>query len=145
MLLEDIEKEWAVDSVISNLKLDTESLKIPKLHAKYYGLLINEKLVLVSLKKKLEDREYILEQFYRKTLTIEELNEHKLPLIQDKKIANSDIPRVIMNQPDIVQFKTKIGVQGIKIEFIESILKTIHNRNWIIRDAIEWRKFESGN
>ena len=30
MLLEDIEKEWAIDSVISNLKLDNESLKIPK-------------------------------------------------------------------------------------------------------------------
>ena len=53
MLLEDIEKEWAIDSVISNLKLDNESLKIPKLHSKYYSYLINEKLVHVKIKKKL--------------------------------------------------------------------------------------------
>mgnify|MGYP000899095436 FL=1 len=62
MLLEDIEKEWAIDSVISNLKLDNESLKIPKLHSKYYSYLINEKLVHVKIKKKLEEREYVFEK-----------------------------------------------------------------------------------
>lgn len=144
MLLEDIEKEWAVDSVISNLKLDNESLKIPKLHSKYYSFLINEKLVHVKIKKKLEEREYVLEQFYKKTLTVEELNEHKLPLIQDKKILTGEIPRVIANQPDIIELKTKLSVQSIKIDFLDSIMKTIHNRNWVIRDAIEWRKFENG-
>lgn len=145
MLLEDIEKEWAIDSVISNLKLDNESLKIPKLHSKYYSYLINEKLVHVKIKKKLEEREYVLEQFYKKTLTVEELNEHKLPLIQDKKILTGEIPRVIANQPDIIELKTKLSVQSIKIDFLDSIMKTIHNRNWVIRDAIEWRKFENGN
>ncbi len=144
MLLEDIEKEWAIDSVISNLKLDNESLKIPKLHSKYYSYLINEKLVHVKIKKKLEEREYVLEQFYKKTLTVEELNEHKLPLIQDKKILTGEIPRVIANQPDIIELKTKLSVQSIKIDFLDSIMKTIHNRNWVIRDAIEWRKFENG-
>lgn len=145
MLLEDIEKEWAIDSVISNLKLDNESLKIPKLHSKYYSYLINEKLVHVKIKKKLEEREYVLEQFYKKTLTVEELNAHKLPLIQDKKILTGEIPRVIANQPDIIELKTKLSVQSIKIDFLDSIMKTIHNRNWVIRDAIEWRKFEVGN
>ena len=144
MLLEDIEKEWAIDSVISNLKLDNESLKIPKLHSKYYSYLINEKLVHVKIKKKLEEREYVLEQFYKKTLTVEELNEHKLPLIQDKKILTGEIPRVIANQPDIIELKTKLSVQSIKTDFLDSIMKTIHNRNWVIRDAIEWRKFENG-
>ena len=144
MLLEDIEKEWAIDSVISNLKLDNESLKIPKLHSKYYSYLINEKLVHVKIKKKLEEREYVLEQFYKKTLTVEELNEHKLPLIHDKKILTGEIPRVIANQPDIIELKTKLSVQSIKIDFLDSIMKTIHNRNWVIRDAIEWRKFENG-
>ena len=86
----------------------------------------------------------MLEQFYKKTLTVEELNEHKLPLIQDKKILTGEIPRVIANQPDIIELKTKLSVQSIKIDFLDSIMKTIHNRNWVIRDAIEWRKFENG-
>lgn len=145
MLLEDIEKEWAADTIIDNLKLDRESLKIPKLHSKYYDILIKEKLVMLNLKKKLADREYILEQYYRKTLTVDEMNEHGLSLIQDKKVLTSEIPRVIDNQPEIQNYKTKIGIQNVKIEFLDSILKSIHGRNWIIRDAIEWRKFENGN
>lgn len=144
MLLEDIEKEWAADVEINPLKLDSESLKIPKLHSKYYNILSREKLVLLNIKNKLEKREFILEQFYNKTLTVEELNEYKLPLIQDKKVLKPEIPKTIANDPEVVNFKTKIGAQHIKIEFLESILKMIQNRNWAIRDAIEWRKFENG-
>lgn len=145
MILEDIETNWSQDVEINPLKLDRESLNIPKLHAKYYKILVNEKLVLLKLKNKLEEREYILEQFYNKTLTVEELNKHNLPLIQDKKVLKSEIAYTISNQPEIVDTKTKIGIQNIKIEFLDSILKSIHNRNWSIRDAIEWRKFENGN
>lgn len=145
MLLEEIEKEWAEDVIINPLKLDSESLRIPKLHSKYYKMLVHEKMVLIKLKTKLEEKEYILEQFYNKTLTVEELNQHKLPLIQDKKILRQDIPTVISNRPDVIELKTKLGVQNIKIEFLESILKSIQGRNWNIRDAIEWRKFENGN
>lgn len=145
MLLEEIEKEWSEDVIINPLKLDAESLRIPKLHSKYYKMLVHEKMVLIKLKNKLEEKEYILEQFYNKTLTVEELNQHNLPLIQDKKILRQDIPTVISNRPDIIELKTKLGVQHIKIEFLESILKSIQGRNWNIRDAIEWRKFENGN
>jgi len=145
MLLEEIEKEWAEDVIINPLKLDSESLRIPKLHLKYYKMLVHEKMVLIKLKTKLEENEYILEQFYNKTLTVEELNQHKLPLIQDKKILRQDIPTVISNRPDVIELKTKLGVQNIKIEFLESILKSIQGRKWNIRDAIEWRKFENGN
>lgn len=145
MLLEEIEKEWSEDVNINPLKLDAESLRIPKLHSKYYKMLVHEKMVLIKLKNKLEEKEYILEQFYNKTLTVEELNQYNLPLIQDKKILRQDIPAVISNRPDVIELKTKLGVQHIKIEFLESILKSIQGRNWNIRDAIEWRKFENGN
>jgi len=144
MMLEDIEKEWAKDVVLDPLRLDRESLNIPKLHSKYWNILVNEKLVMLKLKNKLENREYILEQFFNKTLTTEELQEHKLPIVQDKKVMKTDIPKAIANTPDIIDTKTKIGVQHVKIDFIDSILKQVQNRNWVIRDAIEWRKFENG-
>lgn len=144
MLLEEIEKLWAEDVEINPLKLDQESLKIPKLHSKYYKLLVHEKMVLIKLKNKLEEKEHVLEQFYNKTLTVEELNHYNLPLHQDKKVIKSDIPSVIANRSDVIELKTKLGVQHIKIEFLESILKSIQGRNWNIRDAIEWRKFENG-
>ncbi len=144
MLLEDIEKEWANDTVINPLKLADESMKIPKLHAKYSTYLNIEKIVAIKLKSLLEEKEYILEQYYKKTLTIDELNEYKLPLTQDKKVAVPEIPKVIANTKEIVDIKNRLGTQNIKIEFLESIMKSIHTRNWVIKDAIEWRKFENG-
>lgn len=90
MILEDIEKEWASDSIISPLKLDEESLKIPRLHAKYHKILTEEKIRLIKIQEKLQELEYIYEQFYAKTLTIEELQQYNLPTILDKKYIKQE-------------------------------------------------------
>ena len=50
MLLEDIEKEWAADTIINPLKLTDESIKIPKLHAKYSTFINKERMVFIKLK-----------------------------------------------------------------------------------------------
>ena len=101
-------------------------------------------MVFIKLKSTLEEKEYILEQYYKKTLTIDELNQYKLPLVQDKKVSVPEIPKVIANTKEVVDLKNRMGAQNIKIEFLESIIKSIHTRNWVIKDAIEWRKFENG-
>lgn len=145
MLLEEIEKEWSEDAVINPLKLADESLRIPKLHAKYSSMLNREKMIIGILKSNLDKKEYILEQYYKKTLTIDELNEYKLPLIQDKKIAVPEIQKTIAADKDIIELKNRIGAQTVKIDFLDSIMKSIHTRNWVIKDAIEWRKFENGS
>lgn len=144
MLLEEIEKEWSEDATINPLKLAEESLRIPKLHAKYSTILNREKIIIGILKTNLDKKEYILEQYYKRTLTIDELNEYKLPLVQDKKIANPEIPKTIAADKDIIELKNRIGAQSVKIEFLDSIMKSIHTRNWVIKDAIDWRKFEHG-
>jgi hypothetical protein len=35
-------------------------------------------------------------------------------------------------------------MQKQKVDYLDSILKGINNRQWVIRNAIEWRKFMSG-
>ena len=46
MKLEEIYTEWDVDSDIDTTDLGNESIKIPKLHNKYYKLFSSEKLLL---------------------------------------------------------------------------------------------------
>jgi hypothetical protein len=46
MNLEKIQEMWEVDSVINEFDLDTESLKIPQLHQKYYKLYTEFKFIL---------------------------------------------------------------------------------------------------
>ena len=46
--------------------------------------------------------------------------------------------------PDLIRIGSKIDLQKAKVEYLDSVIKGINNRNWVIRNAIEWRKFMSG-
>ena len=41
MTLEELKAQWASDCEIDDIELDTASLEVPKLHAKYQDLLLS--------------------------------------------------------------------------------------------------------
>ena len=45
---------------------------------------------------------------------------------------------------DIVISKSKMAYQKVKIDYLESVIKMIANRQWLIRQAIDWIKFTNG-
>ena len=45
---------------------------------------------------------------------------------------------------DIINLTLKIGIQHEKIELLESIIKTISNRGFQIKTALDWIKFTDG-
>ena len=59
-------------------------------------------------------------------------------------ILKADIPMYMDADQDIVNLSLKIGMQQEKIEFLESIIRTIINRGYIIKNAIDWQKFTMG-
>lgn len=143
MKLEEIEQMWAVDSHIDEFKLDDESLKIPKLHSKYYHMYIREKLALAKLRedqKKLED---VLIGFYSKTLTDEELEKYGLEY-EDKKILKPDVPRAVACNNEMIQHNLKTAMVAEKVDFLKSIIQQIGNRSFIIKDAIQFKIFQAG-
>ena len=144
MKLEDIEKEWSVDSIINNEDLSRASLDIPKLHSKYYNILLAEKKMLYVLSEKKAILEDQLEGWFLKTMTAEERIEAGLPDFPNKKYLKSDVDRHIARYPDIVQLNLKIGIQLDKIDFVKDIIKSIHNRSFVIKDAISWILFTNG-
>jgi hypothetical protein len=67
-----------------------------------------------------------------------------LPDFPNKKYLKSDVDRHIARYPDIVQLNLKIGIQLDKIEFVKDIIKSLHNRSFVIKDAISWILFTNG-
>jgi hypothetical protein len=59
-------------------------------------------------------------------------------------ILKSDIPMYLDSDQEIINQSLKIGYQQEKIELLDSIIKTVMNRNFIIRNAIDWQKFTMG-
>ena len=59
-------------------------------------------------------------------------------------ILKADIPMYIDADEDIIRMNLKIGLQMEKIELLESIIKTIMNRGYLIKTAVDWTKFTMG-
>jgi hypothetical protein len=60
-------------------------------------------------------------------------------------VLKSDIPMYLEADVDIVNLSLKIGIQQEKIDLLDSIIKSIMNRGYLIKSAIDWQKFIMGS
>ena len=74
----------------------------------------------------------------------EETNKKGWELPAKGMILKSDIPMYLDGDPDIINLSLKISYQQEKIECLESIIKSIMNRGFLIKNAIDWQKFTMG-
>lgn len=143
MKFEDIFDEWKTDSEIDKTDLGNESLKIPRLHHKYYMMLVSEKASLKKLDAQMKQLRLSKYEFYSQGHT-EETKKLGWELPPRGIILKADIPMYIESDKDIIDLSLKIGMQGEKVEFLESIIKSLHNRNFLIKNAIDFVKFTMG-
>lgn len=143
MKFEDIFEEWNKDSTIDKTELADESLRIPKLHHKYYMMLVSEKAVLNKLEAQYKQLKLSKYEFYSQGHT-EETKQLGWKLPARGMILKADIPMYIEADQDLVDLSLKIGMQQEKVEFLESIIKSFQTRGYIIKNAIEFMKFTMG-
>ena len=60
------------------------------------------------------------------------------------KILKSDLSLYIDSDKDIINHNLKVAYQKEKIDFLESVIRTINNRGFQIKNAIDWEKFKVG-
>lgn len=143
MNINEITSLWKEDVNIDITELSKEALEIPKLHHKYYQILINEKMLLKKHEyeyKKLKLDKY---EFYTQGPS-EETIKKGWELPAKGIILKSDIPMYMDADPDLINLSLKISYQQEKIDCLESIIKSIMNRGFLIRNAIDWQKFTMG-
>jgi hypothetical protein len=143
MKLDDIIGEWKKDSVIDRYKLTEESLCIPMLHSKYYEIFLNEKRVLVDNQEKFKNFEYVKFLYYQGKLPSEEIKRRGWDIF-NLSILKSDLKMVIDGDTDVIEYKIKISEQAEKVKFVEDILKSIHQRTFMIKNAVEYERFITG-
>lgn len=143
MKLEKIQEFWTEDCEIDRTDLGNESLKISKLHDKYYKMFINEKLILRKYQSDLKELRLSKYEFYTQGPTKEQLDlGWKLPPVG--RIMKADVSSYIEADNEIVKLSLKIGLQQEKVEFLDSIIKSLNSRSFNIKNAIEWTKFTQG-
>jgi len=143
MTLDQLMEEWKKDSSVDSTELGNESLKIPELHSKYLKLYFDARRTLKAVE--FQSKELFLQkyEYYNGKMSEEELD--KLgwePFL--KRLMKNEIEMYLESDKDIIQKNLKIVMQKEKLAFLEEVIKNINQRNFQIKNAIEWRKFTQG-
>lgn len=143
MNIDEIMSEWKTDSEIDVTELADESIKIAKLHQKYYEYLIKEKLLFKKNESDLKLLRLEKYEFYTQGHNEETLKKGwELP--SKGMVIKSEIPMYLEGDKDIINLNLKISYQQEKIDLLQSIIKSLNNRGFNIKSAIDWIKFTSG-
>jgi len=143
MKTSEITEMWDKDSKIDETELATESTKIPSVHNKYLKIFMEERLRLIQLKTELKKKRRVLFEYY-----LGELDQSELEAVGReqfyKKLLKNEVDMYIDSDDMLIEISHKIALQQEKVDYLESILKSINNRGFQIKNAIDWNRFITG-
>lgn len=143
MNIEEINELWAQDCKIDETNLVRESSRIPELHNKYYNLFYRETLKVKKLRADLIELEKAKTEYYNGSMDELELKQRGWapnPL----KILRQDLDKYIQSDKEIISLSLKIALHEERANYLENIVRHINNRNFIIKNMIDFMKFQSG-
>ena len=143
MKLENIIAEWSKDSKIDPFNLGNEAISIPNLHHKYYQIYLAEKAQYYGYESEYKKLRLLKFEFYTQGPTKPQHQNWELPAIG--KILRSDVQMYMDSDEDLVAAELKIKYQKEKIDFVDSIIKSLTNRGFQIKSAIEYERFKMGS
>ena len=141
MNIDELYIEVERDIKIDDTELDLESIRTPQLHNKYLKIFTKHSLQY----KKLQDDYKVLYrekwEYYTGKASPEVYAEKPFEL----KVLKADIGIYMEADKDLQQLGQRMAYAKQIVEYLERILKEINNRNWNIRNTIEWKKFLLGD
>ena len=140
----DISSLWAKDSAIDETNLVGESKRIPELHSKYYNLFYREVLRVKKLKAEYKELEALKREYYDGSMAEEDLKAQGWRPYQ-KKVLRNEVDKYFQADKDIIKLSLTIDYHSANANFLEDIVRTIHSRNFIIKNMIDMLKFQAGD
>ena len=132
---------WEKDSQIDPDNLHTESLKVPSLHAKYHDMFNNFLLLRKKAEQQRKNIRHERYEYYSGKADPEVYQKDPF----GKKIRDKDTMTKYLDADEKLRdINLKIDYYETLLNYIESILKQISNRTYLIKNAIEWQKFIAG-
>ena len=140
MNLEELKLQVQNDLRVNDEHLDTESLKNQEIKAKYLEHKSRFELLLFKAKgdyKRLyrEKWEYYGGKADAKIYASKPF---------DLKVLKTDLSVYITSDDEVIDAENKIGYLETVVDYIKGVIKSVDNRGWDIKNAIEWKKFEAG-
>ena len=140
MTLDELKIQVQNDLKVDNEHLDTESLKNQEIKANYLDHKSRYELLLFKAKgdyKRMyrEKWEYYGGKADAKIYATKPF---------DLKVLKTDLAVYITSDEEIINAENKVGYLETVVDYIKGVIKSVDNRGWDIKNAIEWKKFEAG-
>ena len=140
MNLEELKLQVSQDLRVDDEHLDTESLKNQEIKAKY--LEYKSKFELLLFKAKGDYKRLYREKWEYYGGKADAKIYASKPF--DLKVLKTDLGVYISADEEIIDAENKIGYLETVVDYIKGVIKSVDNRGWDIKNAIEWKKFEAG-
>jgi len=105
---------------------------------------MGERVVLFKMKAENKRIRKTLLEYYLGELDREELEQ----LGRDqfyKKLLKNEVDTYIESDDLFIDVNLKTSMQQEKVDYVEAIIKSLNNRNFQIKSAIDWARFTQGS
>ena len=140
MTLEELQQSVNKDFKLDDTQLDVESVNIPLLHNKY--LIHFNKFNLLLKKAEYEHKSLLKEKWEYYTGKADPSVYKEKPF--DIKVLKADVHIYMDSDPELQKADQKVAYLKQVVNYLEQVLRSINNRTFLIKNAIEWKKFTSG-
>lgn len=141
--IDEIVESWREDSKIDDLNLDKENVRIPSLHSKYVGMMVDENKSLRTLIRDRAILRRLLRSYYLGKADADDLE--KLGRDQFyEKILKNELNEYMDTDELMIRINAKISTQEEKIDVLKEIIRSINSRGYQLKNAIDWHRLTMG-
>jgi hypothetical protein len=141
MNIDELFIEVERDIKIDDTELDLESIRTPQIHNKYLKIFTKHSLQYKKLQDDYKVMYRVKWEYYTGKAPPEVYAENPFEL----KVLRTDVGIYMEADKDLQQLGQRMAYTKQIVEYLERILREINNRNWTIRNTIEWKKFLHGD
>ena len=77
-------------------------------------------------------------------MTVEELEAADWEPFQ-YKLLKADVQEYIDADENVIESKKLLALQEEKVDYLEAIVRGLSNRGYLIKNAIDWKRFTEGH
>ncbi len=143
--LESLMEEWSKDSEINLSALEYESAKNGKLHSKYLNYMTYHNMISKSMSAEYVELKRLKTEYYSglHNTNKEFLDKYGLEPVRNL-ILKQEIPMYLDSDKDLIKLSLRKAAHDEIVEYCKVVIKEISNRQWNIRNSIEFMKFTNG-
>ena len=132
--------ELAKDLKMNMECLNDESINVSGQHGKWLGFALDETAKLALLRSKQKQMKLQKWNYYLGRGTAEEYKKRPFGL----KVLKGEVQQYIDADQEYRNLEDKIAVKEAIVDFLDGAVRAITNKQWNIKNAIEFLKFKNG-